>query len=136
MRDIVENNKGFVSVFFCISLPLIIAIMGFCIDGSLLLYYDARLMTATKFASISATSYYDIIDDKLVINATDAEDAAILALDENFEDAKLVNFTVDSDSQNECTVKAEVEVPFFFMKIFGVKAKVISESYTSSRNIK
>ncbi|NLD50602.1 MAG: hypothetical protein GX660_25960 [Clostridiaceae bacterium] len=135
-----RNENGHTAAFMCISMPLIIAVLGVCIDGSLLLYYKARLMTATKLAAVSATSFYEIENDQLIIDLLSAEDAALRTLGQNFESAVMTRFEIDSVEKNTCTVDAQVEVPFYFLRMLeafgsGITHKTLMESYTASRSI-
>ncbi len=137
---LLRNRNGHSAIFLCIAMPLIIAVLGICIDGSLLLYYKARLMTATKLAAVSATSFYDIEDEQLAIDYASAEDVALRTLYQNFEDAVMTAFEVDNAQKNSCRVDAQVEVPCYFMSImeafgFEVAQKTLVESYTARRSI-
>lgn len=131
MKCNLKNNKGNILVLVCAVLPVLIGVVGVCLDGSLVIYYETKLMAATKFAAVSASSNYDIIKEKTVINAT--EDQVKTALNENFNEAKLRSFSINSASKNKCTVIAETNVNFVFMKIFGINSKTLSESYTVIR---
>lgn len=137
---LLRNQNGHTAAFFCIAMPLIIAVLGICIDGSLLLYYKARLMTATKLAAVSATSFYEIEDDQPVIDPLSSEDAALRTLEQNFESAVMTRFEIDNTAKNTCTVDAQVEVPFYFLRMLeafgsGITHKTLMESYTASRSI-
>ena len=126
-----KNNKGNMLVLVCAALPVFIGIIGVCLDGSLVIYNQTKLMAATKFAALSASSYNTVIEEKTIINAT--EDQARSALVENFSGATLRSFSINSASKNKCTVIAETDVNFVFMKVFGINSKKISESYTVTR---
>lgn len=140
MKLSLNSNKGFIAVLICMMLPVIIALLGICIDGGILLYYDARLMSAAKFAAISATAFYDVTDGKAVLQGVNdsgpAFDAAKNALKMNFIDAQLYKFEINNTKKSECTVKAKVNVDFFFAKIFHVDGTTIEEEYTAERVIK
>ena len=125
------NNKGNALILVSIILPILIMVIGVCLDGSLVLYSQSKLMAATKFAALSASSHNKVIEDKTIINAT--EDEAKSALLANYDKAKLKKFTIDESSKNKCTVVAEVKVNFVFMKMFGINSKTINESYTVTR---
>ncbi|MFT8349075.1 TadE/TadG family type IV pilus assembly protein [Clostridium saccharoperbutylacetonicum] len=131
MKPTLKNNKGNMLVLVCVALPVFIGIAGICLDGSLAIYYQTKLMAATKFAAISASSHNYVVSGKTVINAT--QDQAEAALKENFGAAKLRSFSINQSSKNKCTLVAETEVNFVFVKIFGVNSKKISESYTVTR---
>lgn len=131
MKYNLKNNKGNMLVLVCAALPVLIGIIGVCLDGSLLVYYQTKLMAATKFAAVSASSYNKVISGKTIITAT--EDKAKSALIENFSQAKLRSFSINSTSKNKCTVIAETDVNFVFMKMFGINSKKLSESYTVTR---
>lgn len=126
-----KNNKGNILVLFCIILPILLGAIGICLDGSLLVYNQTRLMAATKFAAVSASSYNKVVQGKTIINATESKVNS--ALTENFSEARLRNFSINEASKNKCTVIGEVKVNFVFMKMFGVESKTISESYTVTR---
>ncbi|OOM80585.1 hypothetical protein CLPUN_12510 [Clostridium puniceum] len=130
-----KNNKGNTLVLVCAALPMLIGVIGLCIDGSLMVYYQTRLMAATKFAAVSASSHNKIVQEKTIINAT--EDQVRSALIENFSQAKLISFTINPASKNKCTVIAETEVNFVFMKMFLTDSKdykkTIRESYDVTR---
>lgn len=130
-----RSNKGYTMVFVALMMPVIVAIMGFSIDGGLLLYYKAKLTTATKFAAISATSDYTVVGGQLQIN--EADNFARSALEANLNDISLVDFDfkVTPSKKNECTLKASIEVPFVFMKILKINSTIITESYTAERNL-
>lgn len=131
MRYNLKNNKGNILVLVCIALPALIGVIGLCLDGSLMIYYQSKLMAATKFAAVSAASNYEIVDDKIIITATESEVTTVLS--ENFSQAKLTSFNVSSISKNKCTVIAETQVNFVFMKMFGINNKTLSESYSVTR---
>lgn len=131
MKYILKNKSGNILILVCITLPIFIAMLGMCLDGSLVLYYQTRLMAATKFAAISASANYKVVGDKTIINATQGQ--VVDALKTNFNEANLRSFTINSSSKNKCTVVAETNVEFVFMKIFGLKNKTLSESYTVTR---
>ena len=129
----VRNEKGFITILIALALPLIISVMGFCLDGSLLLYYDAKLSMAAKFAAITATSVNTNIEGNLVITAD--ETFVMKILKSNMEGAMLVDYSINPNQKNKCTVSASAEVPFIFMKIFGIESKTLVESYTAERNL-
>lgn len=128
-----EDKGGNILVLVSVLLPVLLACIGMCLDGSLLIYYQSRLMTATKIAAVSASSDYEI-DDKGNTKIRASSDFVKDVLKENFKEAKLRNFTINESAKNKCTVEAEVEVNFTFMKIFNINSKTISESYTAERN--
>lgn len=126
-----NNKKGYVTVFLALAMPLIISVLGFCIDGGMMLYFDARLSTAVKFACISASSDNENIDGNLVIKAENSFVEEVLH--ENLKDAILVDFMINPSSKNECTVKGSYKIEFVFMKLFGITEKSLTESYTARR---
>ncbi len=127
------KNNGFTAVFVALAMPVIIAILGICLDGSILLYYDSKLTNAVKFAAISATSVNIQNEGALEITADNSFVQRVLI--NNLDGAILYEFTVDQQKKNQCTVKATYEVPFVFMKIFGFESKTILESYSAERNL-
>lgn len=131
MQGKVNNNKGNILILVSIILPVLIMVIGVCLDGGLVMYSQSKLMAATKFAALSASSHNKVIEDKTIINATESQVKS--ALIENYDKAKLKKFTIDESSKNKCTVVADVEVNFMFMKMFGINSKTISESYTVTR---
>lgn len=131
MKHKLKGNKGNVLVVVCVALPVLMGVIGICLDGNLVIYNQTKLMAATKFAAISASSNNKIVNEKTIITAT--EDQARNALLENYDQAKLRSFTISETSKNKCTVVAETEVNFVFMKIFGINSKKLSESYTVTR---
>lgn len=138
----IPNNKGFVMAFICVALPIFLAMAGLMIDCGSIMFYKARLMTAVKFAAISATSNYEVVDEQIVLrdNVSFVEEA----LHKNFQEANLTNFAIDPDENNLCTVEANAEVPLFFIPAFkeifedsedGIEKKIIiSESYIARRS--
>lgn len=131
MKRVLKNKAGNILVLVCVTLPIFIAMLGMCLDGSLVLYYQTKLMAATKFAAISASANNKVVSDKTIITGTQQE--AATALETNFSEAKLRSFTINSSSKNKCTVVAETNVNFVFMRVFGIKNKTLSESYTVTR---
>lgn len=134
-----KRNNGYITVFVCMLMPLFLALLGICIDGSIILYNDAKLMTATKFAAISATAFYDVKDGSVVLKGMNdsgaARDAATNALEKNFSGAWVYEFSINNSKKNECTVKAKVKVDFFFARIFHFDSTTIEEIYTAERDI-
>jgi uncharacterized membrane protein len=139
------SNKGFAMAFICAALPIFLAIAGLVIDCGTIMLYKARLMTAVKFAAISATSNYYEHEGELLIR--DDEDFVEEALHKNFKDARLTGFYIDPDENGErnvCQVKASAEAPLFFIPLLKEiyedsesieKEITISESYIARRSI-
>ena len=125
-----KNNKGNIIILLCMGLPLLIAIAGMCIDGGLLMYYEAKLMAATKLAAISASSHYTANEGKVIINGKESDADEVLS--KNFNGAKIQDsgFILDG---NKVTVNTEVKIDFAFMKIFNINNTIIHESYTVTR---
>lgn len=127
-----QLEKGSAAVFFCLLLPVILAIAGMCIDGSYLLYKKAELGSATKFAAISATAFYHTENGRIIIDSDPAEGAAETTLKKNCTDAWINQFTIQ---ENECTVDSALVVTFFFVRIFGIHDTRINESYSACRRL-
>lgn len=131
MRYNIKNNKGNVLVILGFMWMFIIFIVGMCVDGSFVMYYQSRLMAATKIAAVSTSTHYNINKKgKIIINGTDND--ALEALNANYKDAQL-----DGSAQiagNTCTIKTKANVDFIFMKILGINSTTIYESYKATRN--
>ena len=129
----INNNKGYVAIIFCFIMPVIIAILGICIDGSMIFYYQARLMTATKYAAISATTSNTKEDGNLIIIKD--ESFVERALEKNFDLAQIEGFIIDSTQKNKCTLNTKAEIKLFFIPLImeNYKTITIHESYTAQR---
>lgn len=133
-----RRKKGYALIFICILMPIIIAIMGLCVDVGVILYYEARLMSATKFAALSASSNYVVVNKKIMI-VEDQQAFVNNVLTTNFSDAQLVSFKVSGPKKEKykCTVTTKTEVPLFFVGAIGLqKSKEIKEQYVAERRLK
>ncbi len=137
LKYFVKSQKGITAILIAVAMPFIISVVGLCVDGGYLLYSKAKLMGATKFAAISATSYYTLEDDAIVLDYNKCSSAADNMLAINYKGSKRIGFDIDSSDEPKkivCTVEAQADVPVFFMKIFGVKSTPIKEGYTAERD--
>lgn len=127
-----NRKKGYAAILVCAMLPILIIIMGICIDIGDILYCEAKLMTATKLAAISASSNY--INNKGSLEIVEDDGFTQACLSENYAGSRLVNFQIDGDKKNECTIVGSAEVKCYFLNIIGVSSKTIKQSYTITRN--
>lgn len=133
MKILLSSEKGSIAVILCLLLPVFISIAGLCIDGELLLYNKAKIGSATKLAAISATAFYTVNEDgSIAINESEGYAAASQVLQDNFAGAQIDSFDVN---QNKCTVEAEADVNYIFLRILGINKTTVSESYTAQRNL-
>lgn len=132
MKHLLKNN-GYTAVIVALTMPVLIAILGICLDGGVLLYFDLKLSTAVKFAAISATSVNMQNGDDLEITADSSFVQRVLS--KNLNESELADFSIDELAKNRCCVAATYEVQFVFIRIIGIDRKVLYESYTAERNI-
>lgn len=130
------DRNGYAAVFICLLMPLLLALAGICIDGAMLMYYEARLASATKFAAISATAFFEIADEEVQLIEGQARTAAETALEENFSSAEMVSFEINDALKSSCTVRAKVDVEFFFARLLHFDRTTIEEVYTAERILK
>lgn len=120
----VNNENGFTTTFFAIFMPLILVLLGLCTDGSIIVYQKISLETATDAASRSAIDAYDreiwMNDRKVVLDPSRAQEIVTEVLRKNNINARLINLEVPVERPAECEIKTEMEIPLFFLKIFGI----------------
>jgi Flp pilus assembly protein TadG len=128
------KKKGYAAILLVLLLPIIIMIMGICIDIGNMVYCEAKLMSAVKFAAISASSNYTVSNNQVIIT-DEQQDFVQTCLTKNYEGAMSKTFTVDAVKKNQCTVEATAEVKFYFLTIIKINSETIDQSYTVTRNL-
>lgn len=129
---ILKTKRGNWTVSLALLMPVLIGIMGFAIDGGMMLYKANQLSSSVKIAAISATSIYEEDYNGDYIISADFYDAESL-LKANMPDAELISFDVDPYITGQCTVEGCCYVEFVFMKIFHIEGKTITSSFTAWR---
>lgn len=132
MNDILRNKKGYSTALLALLLPVLICVLGFVIDGGLIIYRANELSSAVKIAAISATSIYDI-DDEGEYRLTASDNDVQEILNTNMDGAVLNFFSIDTEITGSCTVEGSYHVDFVFMKIFGIEGKTVTSSFTARR---
>ena len=132
MNDILRNKKGYSTALLALLLPVLICVLGFAVDGGLIIYRANELSSAVKIAAISATSIYDI-DDEGEYRLTASDNDVQEILNTNMDGAVLNFFSIDTEITGSCTVEGSYHVDFVFMKIFGIEGKTVTSSFTARR---
>jgi hypothetical protein len=106
-----------------VMMPMILAVLGLCVDGVIVVYHRIKLDTSAEAATMSSIAAYDreIWSSQRIV-ALDEQQGRRLAqeyLSRNLEGAKLVSYNVSPERPNECSAEVEMQVPLFFMKVFG-----------------
>lgn len=129
----IRNNRGYTTVLVCALIPLIIIVLGLCIDGTFIYYSQAKLMTATKYAAISATTLYREENDEIII--IEDRDFIRACLKKNYDVAELDNFYIDEIDKNKCTLTTKAEIPLYFLPLLlkDKRSILLHESYTAQR---
>ena len=132
MSDVLRNKKGYSTALLALLLPVLICVLGFAVDGGLIIYRTNELSSAVKLAAISATSIYEIDDEgeyRLTASANDVQEL----LNTNMDGAVLKLFSIDMEASGRCTVEGSYRVDFVFMKLFGIEGKTVTSSFTARR---
>ena len=132
MSNVLRNKKGYSTALLALLLPVLICVLGFAIDGGLIIYRTNELSSAVKIAAISATSIYEIDDEgeyRLTASANDVQEL----LNTNMDGAVLKLFSIDMEASGRCTVEGSSHVDFVFMKLFGIEGKTVTSSFTARR---
>lgn len=127
-----RNKKGYSTALLALLLPVLICVLGFAVDGGLIIYRTNELSSAVKLAAISATSIYEIDDEgeyRLTASANDVQEL----LNTNMDGAVLKLFSIDMEASGRCTVEGSYHVDFVFMKLFGIEGKTVTSSFTARR---
>lgn len=132
MNDILRNKKGYSTALLALLLPVLICVLGFAVDGGLIIYRANELSSAVKIAAISATSIYDI-DDEGEYRLTASDNDVQEILNTNMDGAVLNYFSIDTEINGSCTVEGSFHVDFVFMKLFGIEGKTVTSSFTARR---
>ena len=93
MNDILRNKKGYSTALLALLLPVLICVLGFAVDGGLIIYRANELSSAVKIAAISATSIYDI-DDEGEYRLTASDNDVQEILNTNMDGAVLNYFSI------------------------------------------
>ena len=104
MSNVLRNKKGYSTALLALLLPVLICVLGFAIDGGLIIYRTNELSSAVKIAAISATSIYEIDDEgeyRLTASANDVQEL----LNTNMDGAVLKLFSIDMEASGRCTVE-------------------------------
>lgn len=127
-----KDKKGYSTALLTLLLPVIICVLGFAIDGGLAIYRANELSSAVKIAAISTTSIYEVDDSGGYILTADFDEVQDI-LEMNMEGAVLMSLSVDENTSGKCTVEGCYYVDFVFMKMFGIKGKTVTSSFTARR---
>ncbi|WP_430883568.1 TadE/TadG family type IV pilus assembly protein [Fusibacter sp. JL216-2] len=128
----IENQKGYTTIIFVLLMPIILMFSGIILDGSMIMYNQNKLMVAVKYATLSATTEYDIQSGKVRIDVDSARNKAEQVLMQNSKDAEIAEFLVENG--NECHLVANLEMEYTFMKLFGFNKKILHAEYYAVRN--
>lgn len=128
----IKNQKGYTTIIFMMIFPIILMFSGIILDGSMIMYNQNKLMVAVKYATLSATTEYDVHSGQVRINEDAAREKAEQVLLQNSEDAKIVDFSVENG--NECYLVGNLEMEYTFMKLFGFNKKTLHAEYSAVRN--
>ncbi|HYE67364.1 MAG TPA: hypothetical protein VEA58_02060 [Anaerovoracaceae bacterium] len=124
IKRMLANERGFSTTFFAVMMPLILTVVGLCVDGAFVIYYRISLETTAEAASFSAIDAYDRTiwnsERTVVIREDWAMDIASAVIHENLPDARLIGVEVPEDNKETCIVTVEMDVPTFFLNVVGI----------------
>lgn len=133
MKRILNNQNGFTTTFFAILIPVVLAFIGLCTDGVMILYYKISLDVATDSAAVSTIDSYDRNEwfegGRIILRQDVAFQIAEDILHSNLPDARLIRLQINSSQPHVVSLDTEYDVKLLFLKIFGVDIKRV---YTHS----
>lgn len=136
VSKILRSEAGFTVTFFALMMPVFLAILGLCADGSFIIYNKIALDKASDAAGLATIDSYDreswLLEGKTVLREDKAWEYATMILQSNMSNARLIHLEIPEDRKNECRIETEAEVPTFFLKIFLIhsyKIRAYSVSY-------
>ncbi|HEY3366949.1 MAG TPA: pilus assembly protein TadG-related protein [Symbiobacteriaceae bacterium] len=128
-----RREAGWVTTWLVVFAPALIAFMGLVLDGGVLLVKQQKLDAAADAAALAATDAWDREywkwNGAVRIDPGGADGLARQYLTRSLPDARLVEVTVNP--ANRVNVRTELTVPFFFMRIVGMKERTL-ESYSTA----
>ena len=139
IKQHLTNNRGAAVILLAICLPMMIAFAGLLLDGGFLVLNKLKLQAAVESASLAALDSYcrDAweVYRRIELIREEARALAGAYLRKNLPPGATFTFTVDIPSPNEATVSAEMEIPTFFMKVFGINKKTVTSTTTSQLSV-
>jgi len=128
-----KKQDGWVVAWLVVMWPLLVGFLGLVLDGGILLVRGQML--DTDAAALAATDAWDREHWKwngtVRIDPMRAESLARQYLAQNMPSARLVEVSVNP--ANRVSVRTEMSVPFFFMRVVGMKEKAIGSFSTALR---
>lgn len=116
-------------------MPLIICIIGFTIDGGLMYFKANRLAAAVKIAALEITEFVSV-DENGEVNFYLTDEETELLIQNNLPESSLVASNIaNNGSEVFCTIEGSCKVEFSFMKIFGIKEKILYSNFTATKGI-
>ena len=129
MSKLKPRQAGVTATLLAVMMPMIIAVLGLCVDGAIVIYHRIKLETSAEAATMSSIAAFkrDLWDEQRVVELDEAKGRAIAMeyLERNVKGAKLVKYKVTPERRNECSAEVEMQVPLFFMKAFGYSEATI-----------
>ena len=125
IKKILLNQSGISLTMFVMMMPVIIGLMGLCVDGSYYLYERIKLDMATDAAARGAVHSLDLNrwrgQREIVLDHQRAVQIIQELLAKNMPGARYTKVEIPENAKNECIVETEVTVPTFFMKVVGIQ---------------
>ncbi len=129
MNSSLNEERGFVVPLVAVLSPVLIAILGLMIDFGIAASNYFKLANAVDAAAYAALDSYDEAlweeEGVIEIEYSVARNKALVYLHENLEEATLREFQLLPNGKG-VRVKAEVNSPVFFMKMFGIGDRTIT----------
>jgi hypothetical protein len=130
-----KRQRGFVIAWLVMLIPAMLVFLGLVLDFGMVFLRSQELDAATDAAALAATDAWDRDywkwEGKVRIDPSEAASKARVYLARNMPHAKLVQVTVGPP--NRVTVRAEVNTPYFFLRILGWHTTTVESFSTAVR---